>query len=204
MKLSLSALTLAAVVATSAQAQGLSYPVTRKVDQVDTYHGTTVADPYRWLEDDNSAETKAWVVQQNEVTDKFLAAMPQRLPTRRIYTELYNFERFSIPFREGGRYFWSRNDGLQQQSVLYTAKTLKDEPQVALDPNAMSKDGTVALSGVVPSRDGKLLAYGVAGAGSDWQTWKVRDLATGQDLADKIEWVPANELCHGRHLHCLN
>jgi prolyl oligopeptidase len=189
MKLSLSALTLAAVVATSAQAQGLSYPVTRKVDQVDTYHGTTITDPYRWLEDDNSAETKAWVVQQNEVTDKFLAAMPQRLPTRRIYTELYNFERFSIPFREGGRYFWSRNDGLQQQSVLYTAKTLKDEPQVALDPNAMSKDGTVALSGVVPSRDGKLLAYGVAGAGSDWQTWKVRDLATGQDLADKIEWV---------------
>lgn len=189
MKLSLSALTLAAVVATSVQAQGLSYPVTRKVDQVDTYHGTTIADPYRWLEDDNSAETKAWVVQQNEVTDKFLAAMPQRLPTRRIYTELYNFERFSIPFREGGRYFWSRNDGLQQQSVLYTAKTLKDEPQVALDPNAMSKDGTVALSGVVPSRDGKLLAYGVAGAGSDWQTWKVRDLATGQDLADKIEWV---------------
>ena len=189
MKLSLSALTLSAVVATSAQAQGLSYPVTRKVDQVDTYHGTTVADPYRWLEDDNSAETKAWVVQQNEVTDKFLAAMPQRLPTRRIYTELYNYERFGIPFHEGGRYFWSRNDGLQQQSVLYTAKTLKDEPRVALDPNAMSKDGTVALSGVVPSRDGKLLAYGVAGAGSDWQTWKVRDLATGQDRDDKIEWV---------------
>jgi prolyl oligopeptidase len=189
MKLSLSALTLAAVVATSAQAQGLSYPVTRKVDQVDTYHGTAVADPYRWLEDDNSADTKAWVVQQNEVTDKFLAAMPQRLPARRIYTELYNFERFGIPFHEGGRYFWSRNDGLQQQNVLYTAKSLKDTPQVALDPNTMSKDGTVALSGVVPSRDGKLLAYGVAGAGSDWQTWKVRDLATGQDLADKIEWV---------------
>jgi prolyl oligopeptidase len=189
MKLPLSALTLAAVVATSAQAQGLSYPVTRKVDQADTYHGTTVADPYRWLEDDNSADTKAWVVQQNEVTDKFLAAMPQRVPARRIYTELYNFERFGIPFHEGGRYFWSRNDGLQQQNVLYTAKSLKDTPQVALDPNTMSKDGTVALSGIVPSRDGKLLAYGVAGAGSDWQTWKVRDLAIGQDLADQIDWV---------------
>lgn len=189
MKLTLSALTLAAVVATSVQAQGLSYPVTRKVDQTDTYHGTVVADPYRWLEDDNSAETKAWVVQQNAVTDQFLAAMPQRLPTRRIYTELYNFERFGIPFREGGRYFWSRNDGLQQQNVIYTAKSLTDTPQVALDPNTMSTDGTVALSGMVPSRDGKLLAYGVAGAGSDWQTWKVRDLATGQDLADKIEWV---------------
>ncbi|RTL42277.1 MAG: S9 family peptidase [Burkholderiales bacterium] len=189
MKLTLSALTLAAVVATSAQAQGLSYPVTRKVDQVDTYHGSTVADPYRWLEDDNSADTKAWVVQQNEVTEKFLAAMPQRLPARRIYTELYNFERFGIPFHEGGRYFWSRNDGLQQQNVLYTAKSLKDAPQVALDPNTMSKDGTVALSGFVPSRDGKLVAYGVAGAGSDWQTWKVRNLATGQDLPDQIDWV---------------
>ncbi|MFG6468621.1 prolyl oligopeptidase family serine peptidase [Roseateles sp. BYS87W] len=189
MKLTLSALTLAAVLSTGAQAQGLSYPATRKVDQVDTYHGTAVADPYRWLEDDNAADTKAWVVQQNQVTDQFLAAMPQRLPARRIYTELYNFERFGIPFREGGRYFWTRNDGLQQQNVLYTAKSLTDTPQVALDPNAMSKDGTVALSGVVPSRDGKLLAYGVAGAGSDWQTWKVRDLATGQDLPDTIEWV---------------
>jgi len=189
MKLTLSALALAAVLATSVQAQTMTYPATRKVDQTDTYHGTTVADPYRWLEDDNSAETKAWVVKQNEVTDKFLAAMPQRLPTRRIYTELYNYERFGIPFQEGGRYFWSRNDGLQQQNVYYWAKSLKDSPQVALDPNAMSKDGTVALSGVAPSRDGKLLAYGIAGAGSDWQTWKVRDLATGQDLADRIDWV---------------
>ena len=189
MKLTLSAITLAAVVATSANAQSLTYPITRKVDQVDVYHTTNVADPYRWLEDDNSAETKAWVIAQNQVTDKFLEAMPQRLPARRIYTELYNFERFGIPFKEGGRYFWSRNDGLQQQNVIYTAKSLKDTPVVALDPNTMSKDGTVALSGMVPSRDGKLVAYGIAGAGSDWQTWKVRDLATGQDLADKIDWV---------------
>ncbi len=190
MKLTLSAAAFAAaVLATDVQAQTMSYPVARKVEQTDTYHGTSVADPYRWLEDDNSAETKAWVVEQNKVTDKFLEAMPQRLPARRIYTELYNFERFGIPFQEGGRYFWSRNDGLQQQNVFYWAKSLKDTPQVALDPNAMSKDGTVALTGVVPSRDGKLLAYGVAGAGSDWQNWKVRDLATGQDLADKIEWV---------------
>jgi prolyl oligopeptidase len=189
MKLSLTAVTLAAMLTTAAHAQSLTYPVTRKVDQVDGYHDTAVADPYRWLEDDNSAETKAWVTAQNAVTDKFLAAMPQRLPARRIYTELYNFERFGIPFQEGGRYFWSRNDGLQQQNVIYWAKSLKDTPQVALDPNGFSKDGTVALSGLVPSRDGKLLAYGVAGAGSDWQTWKVRDLATGKDLDDKIEWV---------------
>lgn len=189
MKLPLSALAMAAVIATSAQAQSMTYPITRKADQIDAYHDTAVADPYRWLEDDNSAETKAWVVKQNEVTEKFLAAMPQRLPARRIYTELYNFERFGIPFQEGGRYFWTRNDGLQQQNVLYTAKSLKDTPVVALDPNLLSKDGTVALSGMVPSRDGKLLAYGVAGAGSDWQTWKVRDLTTGQDLADQIDWV---------------
>lgn len=190
MKLPLSSLALAAaVLAGGAQAQSTGYHVTRKTDQVDTYHGTAVADPYRWLEDDNSAETKAWVTAQNEVTDQFLGAMPQRTPARRIYTELYNFERFGIPFREGGRYFWTRNDGLQQQNVLYTAKALNDTPVVALDPNLLSKDGTVALSGFVPSRDGKLLAYGIAGAGSDWQTWKVRDLATGQDLADKIDWV---------------
>ncbi len=189
MKLPLTTLAVAAVLATGAQAQGLDYPATRKVEQTDSYHGTAVADPYRWLEDDNSAETKAWVTAQNAVTDKFLDAMPQRLPARRIYTELYNFERYGVPFKEGGRYFWTRNDGLQQQNVLYTAKSLKDTPVVALDPNGFSKDGTVALSGMAPSRDGRLLAYGVAGSGSDWQTWKVRDLATGQDLEDRIEWV---------------
>lgn len=189
MKLTTSAAALAVLLASSVQAQTLSYPVTKKVDQVDAYFDTAVADPYRWLEDDNSAETKAWVAAQNEVTDKFLAAMPQRLPVRKLYTQLYNFERFGVPFKEGGRYFWSRNDGLQQQNVFFTAKSLKDTPVVALDPNTLSKDGTVALSGLAPSRDGKLLAYGIAGAGSDWQTWRVRDLATGQDLADEIKWV---------------
>jgi prolyl oligopeptidase len=172
-----------------AQAQPLTYPVTRKVDQVDRYFETAVADPYRWLEDDNSPETQAWVAAENAVTEQYLAAMPQRLPVRKLYTELYNFERYGIPFNEGGRYFWTRNDGLQQQSVLYTAKSLKDTPSVALDPNLLSKDGTVALTGTAVSRDGKLLAYGTAGAGSDWQTWRVRDLATGQDLPDQIKWV---------------
>ena len=175
----------------------LSYPVTRKVDQVDTYHGTAVADPYRWLEDDNSAETKAWVQAENAVTEKYLAALPQRLPTRALYTQLYNFEKVGLPSKEGGRYFWSRNDGLQQQSVIYTARSIDAgldagpdaAPTVALDPNALSKDGTVALSGLAPSKDGRLLAYGIAGAGSDWQTWRVRDLNTGQDLADKVDWV---------------
>lgn len=180
---------LATFAAAAAHAQTIKYPETRKVEQTDNYHGTMVADPYRWLEDDNSAETKAWVKAQNAVTDKFLEAMPQRLPVRKIYTELYNFERFGLPFKEGGRYFWSRNDGLQQQSVIYTAKTLTAKPTVAIDPNLLSKDGTVALSGTAVSRDGRYLAYGVAVAGSDWQEWRVRDLNTGKDLADKIQWV---------------
>jgi prolyl oligopeptidase len=167
----------------------LSYPVTRQVDQVDTYHGTAVADPYRWLEDDNSAETKAWVQAENAVTEKYLAALPQRLPTRALYTRLYNFEKVGLPQREGGRYFWSRNDGLQQQSVIYMATSPDAAPTVALDPNTLSKDGTVALSGLSLSKDGRLLAYGTAGAGSDWQTWRVRDLNSGLDLADKLDWV---------------
>ena len=175
--------------ATSPTSQGLTYPVTRKVDQTDNYHGTLVADPYRWLEDDNSADTKAWVQAENAVTDKFLAAMPQRLPARKLYTDLYNFEKFGVPYKEGGRYFWTRNNGLQQQAVLYTARSLKDTPQIALDPNTLSKDGTVALTGSVVSRDGRLMAYGTAGAGSDWQTWKVRDLDAGKDLDDTIDWV---------------
>jgi len=165
------------------------YPSTSKVTQVDRYHGTTVADPYRWLEDDNSAETKAWVIAQNAVTNKFLSAMPQRMPVRKIYTDLYNFERFGLPFKEGKRYFWTRNDGLQQQSVLYTAPSLTAKPTVAIDPNLLSKDGTVALTGTVASRDGRHLAYGVAVAGSDWQEWRVRDLNTGKDTADVIKWV---------------
>jgi prolyl oligopeptidase len=170
-------------------AQNIAYPQTATVPQTDTYHGTVVADPYRWLEDDNSPATKEWVAQQSGVTDAFLEAMPQRQSVRKLYTALYNFEKFGVPYQEGGRYFWTHNDGLQPQSVLFTARTLKEAPQVALDPNTLSKDGTVALSGVAPSRDGKLLAYGIAGAGSDWQSWKVRDLQTGQDLTDDIQWV---------------
>jgi len=184
-----STLLAALCLASAVQAQELSYPATRKVEQTDSYHGTSVADPYRWLEDDHGADTKAWVQAQNAVTEQFLAAMPQRLPVRRLYTELYNFEKFGLPFKEGGRYFWTRNDGLQQQSVLYTAASLKAEPAVALDPNQLSKDGTVALSGYAASRDGKLLAYGSSKAGSDWQTWRVRDLASGRDLPDTLEWV---------------
>ncbi|MBB5204791.1 prolyl oligopeptidase [Inhella inkyongensis] len=173
----------------AALAQGLSYPATRTVEHSDSYHGQTVADPYRWLEDDNAAETKDWVKAQNAVTDRFLAAMPQRLPTRELYTKLYNFEKFGLPKKSGGAYFWRHNNGLQPQAVLYTARRLKDQPQVALDPNQLSSDGTVALNDFAPSPKGRLMAYGVSKAGSDWQSWRVRDLQTGQDLPDQIEWV---------------
>ena len=183
------ALFISAIISTSTFAQTMSVPITRKSDHVDTYHGARVADPYRWLEDDNSEETKAWVKAQNAVTDKYLESLPQRVQVKKIYKELYNYEKFGMPFKEGGRYFYTRNDGLQQQAVLYMAKSLTDAPTVALDPNTLSKDGTVATTGTVVSRDGKYLAYGIASGGSDWQEWKVRDLATGKDLPDVIKWV---------------
>ena len=178
-----------ALLSVSTIAQTMSPQQTRKSDHVDSYHGASVADPYRWLEDDNSEETKAWVKAQNAVTDKFLASLPQREPVKKLYKELFNFEKFGIPFKEGGRYFYTRNDGLQQQAVLYMVKSLNDAPTVALDPNALSKDGTVATTGTVVSRDGKHLAYGIASGGSDWQEWRVRSLETGKDLPDLIKWV---------------
>jgi len=174
---------------THAMAQSIAYPETKKVEQVDTYHGTSVADPYRWLEDDNSAETKAWVKAENAVTDKYLESLPQRAAVKKLYTELFNFEKFGIPHKEGGRYFYTRNDGLQQQAVLYSVKSINDPAELVLDPNTLSKDGTVALTGTQVSRDGKYLAYGVASGGSDWQEWRVRDLTTGKDLPDTLKWV---------------
>jgi prolyl oligopeptidase len=167
----------------------LTYPVTNKVAQTDNYHGTTIADPYRWLEDANSAETKDWVEAQNKVTQAYLAQIPQREAIRQRLTQLWNYERYSTPYREGGRYFYSRNDGLQNQSVLYTMKALGDKPRMLLDPNTLAADGTVALSGAAVSPDGKLLAYGIATSGSDWNEWKVRDIETGNDLPDHIKWV---------------
>jgi prolyl oligopeptidase len=172
-----------------ASGQPLSYPVTKKVDQTDNYHGTVIADPYRWLEDANSADTKAWVEAENKVTQAYLAQIPQRDTIRQRLTQLWNFERYSVPSKEGGRYFYNRNDGLQNQSVLYTMKSLSDTPRVLLDPNTLATDGTVALSGGEVSPDGKLFAYGTAASGSDWNEWKVRDIETGKDLADHLKWV---------------
>ena len=166
-----------------------AYPVTAKTNVVETLHGVRVEDPYRWLEDDNAPETKAWVEAQNRVTFGFLERIPERPALRQRLTQLWNFERYGLPFREGGRYFFTRNDGLQNQSVLYVAEALEAPPRVLLDPNTLSPDGTVALSGLAVSRDGRRLAYGVAVAGSDWQEWRVREVDTGTDLPDVVRWV---------------
>ncbi|MCT7949428.1 prolyl oligopeptidase family serine peptidase [Ancylothrix sp. C2] len=166
-----------------------NYPTPRKAEQFDDYHGTTVADPYRWLEDPDSEETQQWVQAQNEITFKFLEQIPLRETLKQRLTKLWDYEKYSIPFKQGNRYFYYKNDGLQNQSVLYTLKSLDGEPRELLDPNKLSEDGTVALSGTAISEDGNLLAYGLSSSGSDWQEWKVRDIETGQDLNDHLQWI---------------
>jgi prolyl oligopeptidase len=171
-------------------AEPLAYPVTRKDETViDDYHGTKVPDPYRWLEDDNSAETKAWVEAQNKVTFGYLEKIPGRAELRERLTKLWNYERFGAPTERGGRYFYTYNSGLQNQRVLYVADSLESEGRVLLDPNTLSPDGTTSLTEYSPSEDGKLLVYGLSKAGSDWEEYRVRDVATGKDLSDHLQWV---------------
>ncbi|MGA7218649.1 MAG: prolyl oligopeptidase family serine peptidase [Candidatus Sulfotelmatobacter sp.] len=173
----------------AAQSSPLVYPEAHRGDQVDDYHGTKVADPYRWLEDTDSAETHAWVEAENKLTFSYLDQIPYRQAIRQRLTKLWNFERFTVPHQEGGRYFFEHNNGLQNQNVLLVAESLHAEPRVLLDPNTLSTDGTVALAGRDISDDGKLMAYGIATSGSDWTEWHVRDVDTGKDLADDLKWV---------------
>ena len=165
----------------------IEYPATKKVEQTDDYHGVRVSDPYRWLEDDNSAETKAWVAAENKVTFDYLNQIPERAKIKARLTELWNYEKYTAPTKQGSKYFYSKNDGLQNQSVLYVADSTTDKGRVLLDPNKLSTDGTVALSGLAISDDGKLMAYGLSGAGSDWQEWKFRSVETGEDLPDALK-----------------
>ena len=165
------------------------YPDARKGDQVDDYHGTKVADPYRWLEDPDSLESRAWIEAENKITFDFLGTIPQRDAIKKRITELWDYEKFGVPFKQKERYFISRNSGLQNQSVLYVASDLKEKPRELLDPNKLAKDGTIALGGLAISDDAKLMAYGLAASGSDWQTWKVRDVHTGEDRGDELKWV---------------
>src|SRR5271166_5610726 len=175
----------------TAQTNGspLVYPKAKTVDQVDDYHGVKVADPYRWLEDTDSADTKTWVEAENKLTFDYLDKLPYRSAIRDRLLKLWNYERFSVPSLHGGRYFYEHNTGLQNQSVLFVADSLNAEPRVLLDPNTLSSDGTVALSGTSLSDDGTLMAYGTATSGSDWMEWHVRDVGTGKDLPDQIKWV---------------
>jgi prolyl oligopeptidase len=168
---------------------GLSYPVARKGDTVDAYHGLKVPDPYRWLEDTDSEESRRWIEAENKITFAFLEKIPQRKEIEKRITDLWNYEKFSAPKRVGKRYFWSKNDGLQNQAVMYWADSLKGAPRVLLDPNKLSADGTVALAGLAISEDGKLAAYGLQSAGSDWVEWRVRSVDTGEDRADLLKWV---------------
>ena len=173
----------------SEAADRVSYPEARRADHQDTYHGVTVPDPYRWLEDLDSAETTAWVAAENKATFAYLEKVQSRGVIKERLTALWNYERYGVPSQEGGRYFFTRNDGLQNQAVLFTVASLEAEARVLLDPNTLSKDGTVALAGTAVSDDGKHLAYGVAEAGSDWNTWKVRSVDSATDLPDTLRWV---------------
>ena len=179
------------VMPSSATAADPTPPPTKRVDHVDTYHGTSVADPYRWLEDDvrESPDVAAWVETQNKVTFGYLKQIPQREAIEKRLTELWDYEKFGTPFKRGGRYYFYKNDGLQNQSVLYTQTTLDAEPEVFLDPNGWSEDGTVALAGISFSDDGRYVTYGVAEAGSDWRNWRVMEVASRKLLSDKLEWV---------------
>ncbi len=174
--------------AASPQTSGFSYPTTRIVDHVDEYGQIKVTDSYRWLEELDGAETRDWIEAQNEVTFGYLDTLSSRDKIKQRLTELWNYERFGVPFKKGDRYFYRRNDGLQNQSVLYTLKSLDGEPTVLLDPNTLSADGTTSLAATVVSPDGKLMAYSVSRGGSDWREWYVRDIETGEDLDDHIEW----------------
>ncbi|MAF12043.1 S9 family peptidase [Candidatus Poribacteria bacterium] len=169
----------------------IEYPATRRVDHVDTHHGRAVADPYRWLEDDvrESEDVAAWVAAQNVVTAGVLSAIPTRRRITERLTALWDYERHSTPFRRGGQYYYRHNDGLQNQRVLYTQDTLDGDARVFIDPNTWSDDGTVALSATVFSDDGRYVAYGVSEAGSDWKTWRVMDIGSGDTLADEVRWA---------------
>jgi len=166
----------------------MTAPLTRRENHSDLLHGIPIADPYRWLEDPHSPETQAWIAAQNDHTQNVLSQIPQRRAIEERLTQLWDYERIGIPFREGGKLFCFQNSGLQNQNVLYELMA-SGSRRLILDPNTFSEDGTVALTGIAISDNGRWLAYGISTGGSDWQTWRIRDLETGEDLGDEIAWV---------------
>ena len=170
------------------------YPVTKKVDQSDNYHGTIVADPYRWLENDTSDETKKWVIEQNEVTFKYLGSIPFRDSIKKRLAQVFNYERYGIPFHNNGYYYFFKNDGLQNQSVLYRQKGLDGKTEMIIDPNTLSADATTQLMDFEVSKDGKYAAYSISRAGSDWRTIFIKDMSTLKDLSDSVNWMKGDQM----------
>ncbi len=173
----------------SCQNANYNYPETKKVDTVDTYFGTEVADPYRWLENDTAKEVKQWVKAQNKVTFDYLEQIPYRPKLKSRLKEIWNYKKMGSPKQIGDKYFFFKNDGLQDQSVLYMTDDLKKEPQVVLDPNKLSKDGSISLSNYEVSKNGKYIAYSISRGGSDWQEIYIKNLENGEKLDDHIKWV---------------
>jgi len=169
------------------------YPPAPTSDQVEDYNGVKVADPYRPLEDPDAPESRKWIEEENKITFDFLKSIPERDGIRKRLTEVWDYERFGVPFKEADRYFFSRNSGLQNQSVIFTTKNFSEKPHELIDPNLLAKDGTIALGGIEVTDDAKLMAYGLAASGSDWQQWKVRDVESGKDRQDLIDWVKFSE-----------
>ncbi|WP_437185224.1 prolyl oligopeptidase family serine peptidase [Planctomicrobium sp. SH668] len=169
-------------------------PMTQRIDHVDEYFGTSVADPYRWLEADVREDEKVakWVEEENRATNDFLSQIPEREMIRSRLTSLWNFAKFGTPFKAGGRYYFYKNSGLQNQAVLYTQKSLNDEPTVFIDPNQWSEDGTQALSGITFSEDGRYVAYALQDGGSDWKIWKVMEVESRKVLSDELKWIKFN------------
>jgi prolyl oligopeptidase len=176
------------------ETEKMKYPVTRKTDTTDTYFGTKIADPYRWLEDDKSAETGEWVKTQNKVTFDYLAAIPFRDKIKERLTKIWNFAKVSAPFKKGKRYFYYKNDGIQNQSVLYVQEGLNGTAKILLDPNTLAADGTASLGGLGVSKNGKYLAYSINRAGSDWSEIYTMEIESGKKLADEIKWVKFSDI----------
>lgn len=185
-KFSLLAILVSMLSASIPAQKAIKYPNAKKVDQVDDYHGTKVQDPYRWLENTASTETQTWIEEQNKITDAYLASIPQRAKIKARLTELWNYERFSAPSKIGNKYIYSKNDGLQNQSVLYIADSIDDPGKVFFDPNKLSTDGTAALSGSSFTDDGKIWGYGISRSGSDRTEWKFMNVETGEYLPDTL------------------
>ena len=171
------------------QKSKIQYPIAKKTDTVDVYFGHQVADPYRWLEDDNSPETEAWVEAENKITFEYLSKISFREQLKDYLKDVWNYPKYRVPFKKGNRYFLFKNDGMQNQDVLYMMSDPEDDPELLLDPNTLSADGTIALADVSVSKNGKYLAYSISSGGSDWNEIFVMEINTRKLLNDHIEWV---------------